>query len=239
MFGTAQSYQGSGNCVNVQMVLPLRRLSRDASEAIFFCATHTITLIEKLIMPNNSRVPVPVKTPKRIKRLAYLLDSAIPLPGGRSIGLEAIIGLIPGVGDIIGALASCYIVAEGVRMGAPKRVVMRMIGNVLIESTIGVVPLVGDLFDMVYKSNMRNIGMLLELEKASEVTGYVQQPIPLQPDTMLSDNQKEHANSPQVAGQKKSNRLIIWMGLAIAVLLLVTVIWLVFQALLFIVGVIV
>ncbi len=187
---------------------------------------------------------MPVKTPKRIKRLAYLLDSAIPLPGGRSIGLEAIIGLVPGVGDIIGALASCYIVAEGVRMGAPKRVIVRMIGNVLLESTIGVVPLVGDLFDMVYKSNMRNIGMLLELENASADTGDVQQPGTLQPGTLQpepsrSDRSHEHADNPVLASPGKNSRLIIWIGLATAVVLLITAVWLVFQALLFIVGVIV
>ena len=93
-------------------------------------------------MPDTPPATRSVKTPTRLKRLAYLLDSAIPLPGGRSIGLEAVVGLIPGIGDIIGALASCYIVAEGVRMGAPKRVIARMIGNVLLESTVGVVPVV-------------------------------------------------------------------------------------------------
>ncbi len=164
-------------------------------------------------MPDNPPAARSVKTPTRLKRLAYLLDSAIPLPGGRSIGLEAVVGLIPGIGDIIGALASCYIVAEGVRMGAPKRVIARMIGNVLLESTVGVVPVVGDLFDMVYKSNMRNIDLLLELEK--------------KPVTDLDGTAK--------GIKKKNRRLLLWAGLGVAVILLIMIIWLVFEALAFIV----
>lgn len=163
-------------------------------------------------MPDTPPATRSVKTPTRLKRLAYLLDSAIPLPGGRSIGLEAVVGLIPGIGDIIGALASCYIVAEGVRMGAPKRVIARMIGNVLLESTVGVVPVVGDLFDMVYKSNMRNIDLLLELEKA--------------PITDLEHTRK--------VAKKKNGRVLLWASLSVAVILLVMIIWLVFRALVFI-----
>lgn len=176
-------------------------------------------------MPNTPQAATPVKTPIRIKRLAYLLDSAIPLPGGRSIGLEAIVGLVPGVGDMIGALASCYIVAEGVRMGAPKRVVARMIGNVLLESTVGVVPLVGDLFDMVYKSNMRNIGMLLELEKASADESQVHK---------LDTLHEGRENKPEIPSNKRNSRWVIWVGLGVAVLLLVAVIWLVFKVMMFI-----
>ena len=104
--------------------------------------------------------------PERLRRLAHLLDSAIPLPGGRSIGFESVLGLIPGIGDVAGAIASTYIVAEGVKMGAPKSMVARMVGNVLLEAAIGLVPILGDLFDMVYKSNIRNIKLLESLETA-------------------------------------------------------------------------
>jgi hypothetical protein len=108
-----------------------------------------------------------IKVPDRLRRLAYILDSAIPLPGGARIGVESVVGLIPGVGDVFGALASCYIIAEGIRLGAPASVVIRMVWNVLLESTIGVVPVIGDLFDLAFKSNLRNIALLNELEKRS------------------------------------------------------------------------
>jgi hypothetical protein len=106
-----------------------------------------------------------IRVPQRLRRFAHILDSAIPLPGGFRIGVESIVGLIPGIGDVFGAMASCYIIAEGIRLGAPASVVVRMVSNVLLESTIGMVPVIGDLFDVAYKSNIRNIALLNELEE--------------------------------------------------------------------------
>lgn len=88
------------------------------------------------------------------------MDNSIPLPGGMRIGADAIIGLIPGVGDAVGALISTFLVNEARAMGAPRSVLLRMMGNVLIETVIGAIPFAGDLFDAAFKANMRNLALL-------------------------------------------------------------------------------
>src|SRR5262245_63541308 len=88
----------------------------------------------------------------RLARLAWLLDSSIPIPGTRfSIGIDALIGLVPGVGDLVGALLSTYIVYEAWRGGASKHVLLRMMFNVLVEGCVGSVPLFGDGLDAAWK----------------------------------------------------------------------------------------
>src|SRR5687767_7792816 len=90
---------------------------------------------------------------RRLARLAWLLDSAIPLPGTRfRIGIDAIIGLIPGLGDLAGVLLSSYIVREAARIGAPPSVLTRMAFNVAVEGLVGIVPFAGDVFDAVWKA---------------------------------------------------------------------------------------
>lgn len=96
----------------------------------------------------------------RIRRLARLLDTSIPLPGGYRIGWDAIIGLIPGFGDGVGAVLSAYIVIEALRLGASKEVVTRMVGNVAVEALFGAVPFLGDVFDAAFKANVRNVQLL-------------------------------------------------------------------------------
>ena len=95
-----------------------------------------------------------------IRRLAHILDTAIPLPGGLRIGLDGIIGLIPGVGDLIGTVLSSYIVAQAYRLGASRAVMLHMAGNVLLEALVGLVPVLGDLFDFAWKANRRNVDLL-------------------------------------------------------------------------------
>jgi hypothetical protein len=85
---------------------------------------------------------------------------AIRLPGGYRIGLDGLIGLIPGIGDGIGLLASGYIVAAAARLGAPKSILARMTLNVLLESLIGIIPVIGDLFDFAWKANLRNLALM-------------------------------------------------------------------------------
>jgi hypothetical protein len=97
---------------------------------------------------------------RRLQALAWLLDNSIPLPGGFRIGLDAILGLIPGIGDALGALISAYIVNEARSMGVSRSVLLRMMGNVLIETMIGAIPFAGDLFDAAYKANIRNLALL-------------------------------------------------------------------------------
>lgn len=97
---------------------------------------------------------------QRLRSIAWLLDNSIPLPGGMRIGLDAIIGLVPGIGDAIGAVISAYIINEARALGAPRSVLLRMTGNVMIETIIGAIPFAGDLFDAAYKSNMRNLALL-------------------------------------------------------------------------------
>ena len=104
---------------------------------------------------------------RRLGKLAWVLDSAIPLPGGYSIGIDGLVGLIPGVGDGAAALVSTYIIAEGVRAGAPKSVLARMVGNVAVEAAVGAIPIVGDVFDIVFKANVRNVALM---------DGYLQRP---------------------------------------------------------------
>jgi len=92
--------------------------------------------------------------------MAWLMDNSIPLPGGFRIGLDAIIGLVPGIGDAVGALVSVFILNEARALGAPRSVLLRMSGNVLIETVVGAIPFAGDLFDAGFKANMRNLALL-------------------------------------------------------------------------------
>ena len=100
-------------------------------------------------------------TRSRLRRVARLLDSGIAVPGTSwRIGIEALIGLIPGIGDVIGALLGSYFVAEALRVRAPRGTVGRMVGNVLFDLALGIVPVVGDIADFAFKSNERNLRLL-------------------------------------------------------------------------------
>ena len=98
---------------------------------------------------------------RRIARLAWLLDNSIPVPGTRfRIGLDAIVGLIPGLGDLLGVLLSSYIVREAARIGTPPSVLIRMALNVAVEGVVGLIPFLGDIFDAAWKANQRNLALL-------------------------------------------------------------------------------
>lgn len=99
----------------------------------------------------------------RLRRFAWLLDELFRIPGTQQrIGIDALIGLVPGVGDTIGALLSTYIILEAARRGASIWTVTRMLANVGVETVFGAVPLLGDLFDVVFKANSRNLALLGE-----------------------------------------------------------------------------
>lgn len=98
-----------------------------------------------------------------MEKLAWLLDSAIPVPGTRfRFGLDSIIGLIPGVGDVAGFAIGAAILYESVRIGVPRAVVGKMLGNAALDALGGLVPGLGDLFDFAFKSNRRNARLLTE-----------------------------------------------------------------------------
>ena len=98
---------------------------------------------------------------ERLRRLGYLLDNAIPIPGTPfRIGWESIIGLVPGVGDLVGGGFSAYIVLQAARMGVPRSLLARMGWNLLVDLAVGAVPFLGDLFDAGFKANMRNLALL-------------------------------------------------------------------------------
>jgi len=98
---------------------------------------------------------------KRVRVLGHLLDNSIPIPGtDRRIGLDAVIGLIPGVGDLAGGILSGYIIIEAARSQVPTMTLVRMLANVGIDTLVGVVPALGDLFDAAWKSNTRNVLLL-------------------------------------------------------------------------------
>jgi hypothetical protein len=97
----------------------------------------------------------------RIDALATLLDTAFVIPGTNiRFGLDAVIGLVPGIGDAITTLMSLYIVREARALGAPRLLVARMLTNVAIDGVIGAVPLIGDMFDVVWRANRRNIALV-------------------------------------------------------------------------------
>lgn len=97
----------------------------------------------------------------RLDKFSQILDSAFRIPGTSfRIGLDGILGLIPGVGDTLGAVLSSYIILEAARLGLPKRIILRMVGNVAVESLVGAVPIVGDIFDIAWKANIKNFALL-------------------------------------------------------------------------------
>jgi hypothetical protein len=96
-----------------------------------------------------------------VRQLARLLDEAVRVPGTNiRFGLDAILGLLPGAGDVAGGVLSAFIILQAGRLGAPRSVLWRMVMNVAIDSIVGAVPILGDLFDVGWKSNTRNAALL-------------------------------------------------------------------------------
>ena len=94
----------------------------------------------------------------RIERIAYLLDAWIEIPGTSiRVGLDPIVGLLPGVGDALTFFASIYVIDRLSRMGLSPLTRARMVGNVVIDFLVGSVPVLGDLFDVGFKANIRNL----------------------------------------------------------------------------------
>lgn len=97
----------------------------------------------------------------RLRRYSYWLDEGIPVPGTRfRVGLDALFGLFPGIGDVIGAILAITIVGEAVRRRAPPLVLLRMLLNIAVDTGLGSIPIAGDIFDAVWKANRRNVALL-------------------------------------------------------------------------------
>lgn len=125
-------------------------------------------------MTPRSQAPAPAPrgaAPPRLEALSYLLDESIPIPGTRMrVGLDAVIGLVPGLGDLAGTALSGYIVVEAARLGIPFSVLLRMVLNVGVEAVVGAVPFLGDLFDAGWKANKRNMRLLRDALAAPAAT---------------------------------------------------------------------
>jgi hypothetical protein len=130
------------------------------------------------------------------RALAKLLDRAFRIPGTNiTFGLDPILGLIPGGGDLAGAVFSGWLIMLGSRMGLPRHILMRMIANVAIDTVGGSIPLIGDLFDVAWKSNIRNLELL-----------------------------EQFANSPSGSGRLVSKGMVI-AAIAVVTLLVIGGIW--------------
>ncbi len=115
-------------------------------------------------MINESKV----STLQRLRRLSDLLDNAIAIPGTPlRFGLDPILGLFPGVGDFLGTAVSAYIVVEAARMGMPRKILVQMAVNIVLDMVMGTVPVVGDVVDAAWKANTKNIVLLEEHFKVS------------------------------------------------------------------------
>ncbi|VXD22131.1 conserved hypothetical protein [Planktothrix serta PCC 8927] len=108
-------------------------------------------------------------TLNRIRKLSRLMDTSIRIPGlGFRIGLDPIIGLIPGFGDVIDTAFSGYLIFLATRFKLPTSVLGWMVFNIMFEGILGTVPLIGDIFDAFYKSNIRNLKLLEDHLKNTE-----------------------------------------------------------------------
>lgn len=108
--------------------------------------------------PLGTHQPVQLE---RLRAMSRLLDAAVRIPGTNfRFGLDPLIGLVPGIGDAVGAVFSGYIVLQAARLRAPKSTLIRMVVNIALDTVLGAVPVLGDLFDIGWKSNMKNVALL-------------------------------------------------------------------------------
>jgi hypothetical protein len=112
-----------------------------------------------------ARTPDPARRARHLRqidRLAWLMDRAVPMPVVGGIGLDSLLGLIPGVGDVISLLLSASIVVRAAQLGLSSRVITRLIAIQATDFLLGLLPLAGDLFDVVYKADVRSAALIHE-----------------------------------------------------------------------------
>ncbi|CQR48827.1 MULTISPECIES: DUF4112 domain-containing protein [Haloferax] len=101
------------------------------------------------------------ETLARLRAVSFYLDEAFEVPGTNyRVGLDPILGLVPGIGDATASALSAYILVEAAMLGVPRATLARMLGNVVLDATVGSLPLVGDVFDAAWKANARNVRLL-------------------------------------------------------------------------------
>jgi hypothetical protein len=100
----------------------------------------------------------PLAVRRRIEALEQLLERSFVIPGiNRPVGLDALAGLVPVLGDLVGAALGAYIVWEASNLGLPRWKLWRMAGNIAFDTALGAIPVAGDLFDLLFRSNTRNL----------------------------------------------------------------------------------
>ena len=97
----------------------------------------------------------------RLRQLSKNLDESFTIPGTKiKFGIDALLGLVPGGGDLVSSVFSLYILRAAIKMKLPKSAVLAMITNILLDTTIGIIPIIGDIFDIFWKSNKRNLKII-------------------------------------------------------------------------------
>jgi|AZII01.1.fsa_nt_gi hypothetical protein len=108
---------------------------------------------------------------KTLDRLAWYLDSSIRIPGTKwTVGLDGLLGFIPGIGDLTSGAISSYIVLQAIKRGIPAVVIAKMLINIGLDTIVGAIPVVGDLFDIAFKANHRNVKLIHNYENKPSQT---------------------------------------------------------------------
>lgn len=120
-----------------------------------------MTKVQKDTRPQNPEQQKYVNSLRRLDSYAKMLDSRFRIPFTNiRFGLDPVIGLIPGIGDVAGLGLSLYLIGEAIKIGAGPQTIVKMVGNVLVEFVVGLVPLFGDAFDLLWKANDRNAALV-------------------------------------------------------------------------------
>ena len=108
---------------------------------------------------------------ERLEWIANILDTAIVVPGTNiRFGADALVGMFPGIGDAVTTAVSAYIVYEASKLGLPRSLIWRMVGNIAIDGAVGAIPVAGDMFDVFWRANMRNVRLLrAHLERSGRI----------------------------------------------------------------------
>jgi hypothetical protein len=122
--------------------------------------TPTMNPPAELIIPESTAATAQAKL-RRLRRLVKIMDQAIRIPGTKiTVGLDALAGLAPVVGDVATAGVSLYLIDQARKLGVSKPLLTRMYFNLAVDAAVGLFPLVGDVFDVAWKANVKNLQLL-------------------------------------------------------------------------------